>query len=226
MVILVNVSLKLGTITDGDGIFRIPVRVGDTLHISAIPFISKEVIINETIWRSGKISLYMEPKITELDEVVISTIDLTGDLLKDISSVKIEKIYVDPRDLGLPLNTRPVMTTEERRYYAAKGGAGALGSLINAISGRTKMLKKHLEVSRLVAKINVNRFRFSDTLYMKELKIPEEHIEDFVYYVFEDQEVVRNIENEDIFKILEMFKQKAPEYIELKKAEDLHFKNR
>ncbi len=58
------------------------------------------------------------------------------------------------------------MTVEQRKLYSATSGAGAIGSLINAISGRTKMLKKHVEVGKLRAAVESKRDQFSDSIYM------------------------------------------------------------
>ena len=69
----------------------------------------------------------------------------SGDLTKDAALTKgAPELY--PEDLGLPRNTAPKRTVEERRYYTAvTSGAGIpLDGLINSITGRLKMLKQHI----------------------------------------------------------------------------------
>jgi len=215
---VVNISSKQGTTTRSNGVFTVNVRQNDTIHISAVQYESREFVVNETMFNRKKISLYLIPKVTELDEVTISNIDLTGDIEKDIKSTKLKPV-ITAASLGLPENAHPTFTAEERRFYSATGGAGALGSLINAISGRTAMLKRHLEISRLVLKVNKVRDKFSDTLYMKELNIPEELIEDFVYYIFEDEKAIKKVEQENLLELLDYMMDKSKVYIALKGKE-------
>ena len=138
---VVNISLKKGTVTDPNGLFTIEARLNDTINISAVQYESRQFVVNQTMFNRKKISLYLIPKINELAPVEISNIDLTGDLNKDIRSTKFKK-EVSAKELGIPENTAPKRTIEERRYYTAvTSGAGIpLDGLINSITGRLKML--------------------------------------------------------------------------------------
>ncbi len=216
---IVNTSLKAGTVTNAEGIFYIKAQKGDTLHISAVSYESRELVINEPSWKKGMLSFYLHPKVNELDEVFLSNSELSGNLQKDMASVVLKKTTIDPRELGLPANARPIMNLEERRYYGATSGAGPVGMLINAISGRTKMLKKHLETSRLEAIVQKNKSKFSTSFYVDNLQIPKELIEDFVFYIFEDPKVNRYLRKEAILELLEFMQEKATLYLELKKTE-------
>ena len=81
------------------------------------------------------------------------------------------------------------------------------------------MLKKHIEVSRFEKLVQESRYRISDTVYMKKLNIPEELIEDFVYYVFEDKEIIAQISNENYLELLDFLKAKSKVYLKLKEQE-------
>lgn len=215
---IVNLGLKIGAITDGNGTFKIRTRINDTINISGIQYEPRQIVITPTIYNRKRISLYLIPKINVLEEVQLSNISLTGNLKQDILDSKI-KPQITAASLGLPENARPIMIPEERRFYAATGGAGPLGSLINAISGRTKMLKKHLEVARLHAKIERNRNKFSDSIYMKQLNIPTTLIEDFVYYVFEDKEAIDTMDKENLLDLLNLMLSKSDAYLRTKENE-------
>lgn len=214
---VVNISLRRGTITNQKGVFEIPIRLNDTLNISAVQYESRQLLVTETIFNRRKISLYLMPKINELEEVTISNIDLSGDLSKDIGGV-VFKTYIDPRDLGIPLNRQPTRSPEERRYDSATGGAGAVGMLLNAISGRTKMLKQHLEIAKLRGLVAQKREKYADSVYMQSLNIPPELIEDFVYYIFEDKKAIRLVDARNSLELLDHMMVQAPVYLELKKA--------
>lgn len=224
---IVNLGLKIGTITDLNGVFKIRARINDTINISGIQYEPRQIVITPTIYNRKRISLYLIPKINVLEEVQLSNVSLSGNLKQDVLASKI-KPQITAASLGLPVNARPIMTPEERRFYGATGGAGPLGSLINAISGRTKMLKKYLEISMLQAKIERNRNKFSDSLYMKQLNIPEVLIEDFVYYVFEDEEAINAIDKENLLELLNLMLSKSDAYLKTKENEgaiDMPIKN-
>jgi len=217
---VVNISLKKGTITDSNGFFTIEARVNDTINISAVQYESRQLVVNQTMFNRKKISLYLIPKVNELEAVEISNIDLTGDLTKDIRSTKFKK-EVYAKELGIPENTAPKRTVEERRYYTAvTSGAGIpLDGLINSITGRLKMLKKHIEVSRFEKLVQESRHRISDTIYMKNLNIPESYIEDFVYYVFEDKKAKELVDANNALGLLEFMMLKSQPYLTLKESE-------
>ena len=218
---VVNISLRKGSVTNAQGVFTIPARVNDTINISAVQYESRQFVVNKTIYDRKKISLYLVPKITQLDEVYLSNIELTGDIRKDVMSTSLKPV-VTAASLGLPQNAHPTFTPEERRLYTAQSSSGGIvpiGALINAISGRTAMLKQHLAVSRLQAAVARTKNKFSDTLYMKELNIPSALIEDFVYYVFEDTHAKELVDANNALGLLEFMMQKSKPYIRLKESE-------
>ena len=217
---VVNLSLKMGTITDIDGRFTIKARLNDTINISAVQYESRQFVVNQTIFNRKKITLYLIPKINELEEVNISNINLSGNLGSDSENTKVNPV-LSPQDLGLPVNTAPPRTVEERRYYeAVSGGSGIpLNPILNAITGRLKMLRHHVEVSRFAQKIQETRSTFSDSIYMRELNIPEDLIEDFVYYIFEDEEANTYVNTNDALGLLEFMMTKSKSYLTLKENE-------
>ncbi|WP_396595950.1 hypothetical protein [Dokdonia sp. R86516] len=210
---IVNLSLKRGTITSSNGQFAIEARLNDTINISAVQYEPRQFVVNETMYNRGKITLYLIPKITELDQVNISNIDLTGDITKDIGSTTYEP-KITPTDLGIPENTAPPRTVEERRYHTAisSGGGIPIDGLINSITGRLKMLKKHIEVSRFEKLVQESRYTFSDSIYMNELNIEKEYIEDFVYYTFEDPKAKELVDTNNALGLLDFMIEKSAAY--------------
>jgi len=217
---IVNISMQRGTITTRSGQFSIEARRNDTINISAVQYESRQFIVNETMFKRGKISLYLIPKVTTLDQVNISNINLTGDIRKDIGSTTYER-KITPTDLGIPENTAPPRTVEERRYHTAVSSAGGfpLDGLINSITGRLKMLKKHIEVSRFEKLVQESRYQFSDSIYMNELNIEKEYIEDFVYYIFEDPEAKELVDANNALGLLDFMIKKSAVYKSLMNQE-------
>ncbi|WP_405226753.1 hypothetical protein [Dokdonia sp. Asnod1-B02] len=217
---IVNLNMRRGTITSSNGQFSIETRLNDTINISAVQYEPRQFVVNETMYNRGKITLYLIPKITELDQVNISNTDLTGDITKDIGSTTYERT-ITPTDLGIPENTAPPRTVEERRYHTAisSGGGIPLDGLINSITGRLKMLKKHIEVSRFEKLVQESRYTFSDSIYMNELNIEKEYIEDFVYYTFEDPKAKELVDANNALGLLDFMIKKSAAYKALMKKD-------
>ncbi len=215
---VVNITFQKGAITDSGGSFVIPARLRDTINISAVQYESRQFVVSEKMFYDREVTLYLIPKITELDEVQLSNIDLTGNLKNDVENLVVDKVY-SPKDFGIPGNTAPERTVEERRLYTATSSGGGIipiGALINAITGRTKMLKKHVEVSKFQMKVERTRERLSDKLYMNELLIPRSLIEDFVFYALEDEEASKKVNLKNQIELLAYLQTKAPTYRKLK----------
>ncbi len=223
---VVNISLKKGAITNEAGVFEIPVRVHDTINISAVQYESRQFVVTQKMYDRKRMSLYLVPKINQLDEVEISNINLTGDLRRDILNTPLKKTLT-AADLGLPANKHAPFTPEERRMYSASpAGAGAFGALIMAINGQAKQYKKQLEIMRFQIKVEKARSTFSDTLYMKSLNIPETLIEDFVYFVFEEKKAEGKDDKENAIELLDYMLTKSKKYLVLKEKEGVLTKNK
>ena len=66
------------------------------------------------------------------------------------------------------------------------GGAIGLDPLLNAISGRTAMLKKELEVERKERLMTKVENQFKPEYFTNRLKIPSEYVKGFLYYIADD----------------------------------------
>lgn len=216
---VVNISSKKGAITNEMGYFEIPVQISDTIHISAVQYESREFIVTQKMYDRSEVSLYLVPKINVLDEVEISNINLTGNLRRDILNTPLKK-EITAAELGLPANAHAPFTPEERRLYSSSAkGAGPLGALIMAINGQAKQYKKHLETARFQIKVEKARENFSDSLYMKSLNIPEDLIEDFVFFVFEEKKKEGKNDKENLIELLDYMLTKSKKYLHLKEKE-------
>jgi len=127
----------------------------------------------------------MEPLVRFLNEVIVNE-------YKNINAVSLGII---PHDI------KQSTPAERKLFTATGGGKNQYGlntkisgdAILNAISGRTAMLKKELEVEKketLMDKIN----GWYETLYFtKTLKIPEDYVKGFLFYIVEDAKFVEAV---------------------------------
>ena len=184
-----NITSQIATITDLEGNFSIRVEVGDTLIFSAIQFKRKQVPISQNLMDSPFIQIPMEEFVNELKEVTVQPFGLSGDIAKDVTGLQLEK-DVSAEALGLPNAHVRIITQSERKLQEASRGmytlraplAVNINPIINAITGRTKMLKNRVKDDKRYAQTKKIQNSYADSIFQIHLRIPQEKIDDFMYY--------------------------------------------
>lgn len=210
---ILNLSARTATITNADGVFRLEVSQGDTLMISAVRYMRLMWVISPEALEAGEIEIPLQPFVNELDEVVVSPYALTGDLAEDLTRVPENKAPTS-YSLNLPNATARKYTPTENRLNEATTGAGLvpLNPLLNAITGRTKRLKKQLAVENRFAKLMEIRQPFADSVFVDQLGIPEERLSDYLYFCEVDSLFNAVAYSGDQLRIWAFFRRKGEEY--------------
>ncbi|WP_019671316.1 carboxypeptidase-like regulatory domain-containing protein [Eudoraea adriatica] len=211
---VMNTSSNRATITDEEGLFSIAARLNDTILFSAVQYKRVNLVVTRAMLESSSIVVPLEEFINELDEVVVRPYNLSGDLGRDMNNLKTDKVYV-AATLGLPNAYVKPITQAERKLNEATTGGGLvpLNPIINAISGRTKYLKKVLASQEKYARTSRVREYYADSLFVKYLKIPENKIEDFMYYCEVDNSFSSVVDSHDRLKIWEYLKLRSTAYL-------------
>lgn len=216
---IMNTSAGNATISDEEGRFTIDVTIGDTLLISAVQYKRKSLVMSASILESSIAYITLEEFVNELDEVVVRPYNLTGDLLRDMQQMKTDPV-VTASTLGLPnAYVKPMMQSERLLREASLGpfSIGMLTSipfnpLINAITGRTKMLKKRVARDKKYLLSQRVRNYYPDSIFVKRLGIPEDNISDFMYYCEVDEHFDSIVATDDHMKILNLLVLKSKAY--------------
>ena len=212
---VMNTTRSRATITDETGNFNIGVNLGDTLLLSAVQFKRKTLLISGAMLESLRIDVPLEEFVNVLDEVILRPYDLSGDLTRDMRQMKTEGV-VTASTLGLPnAYVKPLSQAERMKHEATTGGGLVpLNPLLNAITGRTKYLKKRIAMENKYARTNRVRAFYPDSVFVKELSIPESKIDDFMYYCEVDIAFSAVVDTHDRLKIWEYLKKKSSLYRE------------
>lgn len=184
-----NISFQKSTITDAAGNFTIPARVNDTLVFSALTYQKKEIVVTNAIFSSKEITVTLTEFVNELDEVTVRPYNLSGNLSTDLGTLQTDPV-VTSNTLGLPNANVKKLTQSQRLLKEASFGPFSVGTLmsvpfnpiINAISGRTKMLKKRVALDKSYRRTQGVQELYVDSLFVRDLKIPLERIHDFMYF--------------------------------------------
>lgn len=212
---VLNISSSKAVITDSNGFFAINVKLNDTLVFSAVQFKKKQIVIKQEMLDSRFLSVPLEDELTELDEVVVTPYNLSGDIAKDLLTLQIGPV-ITASSLGLPNANVYVPTKSERELYEATSGGGLLPvtPILNAISGRTKMLKERVARNKLYDRTERVRQFYTDSLYSAELSIPQTKIDDFLYFCEIDTEFQSLVDAHDILQIWSYMEKKSVIYRE------------
>jgi hypothetical protein len=177
---VLNISTKKAAITDIDGYFEIKARLYDTLVFSAVQYKKKQIIVSADILASKLIYVNLDASLTELNEVTVRLYNLSGELSRDMNSLEVGEV-VTAFSLGLPNSNVKKMTQTDRILYSAQN-AGSPIAFLNVITGETKRLKEMAARQRKYMRTELIRRTYHDSLYVKQLKIPQEKIDDFMYF--------------------------------------------
>ena len=162
---VVNLGNEKVTVTNNKGEFSILAKADDILVFSSMTLEMKRMLVDEDDLKSEMITIYMTPKINELNEVIVKKNAAEG-----ISIIPGQKHY----------------TPAERKLYTAT--SGLLDAPLNWLSGRTEMLKKEIIVERKERMLYKVGVLYDDKYYIQTLKVPEIYIDDFQRYIIEDKE--------------------------------------
>lgn len=224
---VINLTSHRGTITDTNGRFEISAQVNDIIDISALQFVNKKFIVTETMIKERTVYIELEPQMTILPEITLSTATLTGNLARDMSSLD-KEVKVSGDFLEEP---RRIPTPAERRLYSATTRGSdlvpdredlrfdiPLNAVFNAISGRTRNIKTLIDKQRALKQVVALENKFAPTFFTDALEIEVSKIEDFLFYAQAVNDTVYNHEKYNALALLEALVKEAASYKTLQKT--------
>ena len=190
---IINLKTNKGTFSNDFGDYKIIVSVGDTLQFSSVQHKTVYRIINDFIYRSEVLDVFLTNSTYELDEVVLKTNDLDGflslDLKKtpedkraealkktmDFSNVNMKAVYngdyIDQR-------VRPPMNNVDPTAMFAGAGGGV--SIPVKFSERLWALRRDLDFKTNFPKKILSEF--GEPFFENDLGIPPEKYYNFLEY--------------------------------------------
>lgn len=192
-----NINTNKATLTQKGGYFSIDAHANDTLIFSAVHLIGREKVVSPADMNKSLVFVPMEYAENVLDEIII---DRT----------------VTTESLGLG-GARKLTPAQRRLYRATSSGGGIIpiDAIVNAISGRTKMLEKaaDLEQEEFFVKRLLNKF--NPEFYTEKLNIPSQYYMAFGYFLAQDTNITSSYQTVDITQLNIMYTEKAVEFLEI-----------
>jgi len=215
---IINITSGLATISSEEGSFSIGAKLNDTIRISAIGYQPKLLVLDQQKFNQFSLVVELDTEVIALNEVVLMPFNLSGDLAIDMGVLRVED-QVSEFSLGLPNATVKPLRKSQRLLHEATTGGGILpiNPILNGISGRTKKLKKLVDLDLKNQQTLRTRYYFPDSLFVKYLKIDQDKILDFMFYCETDAEFTYYSRINDKFKLWELMRIKSIDYREQNK---------
>ncbi|UKM66302.1 carboxypeptidase-like regulatory domain-containing protein [Flavobacteriaceae bacterium GSB9] len=222
-----NASSNIGTVTDEDGTFSLKVALNDQIEVSALQYQNITFRINEDIIKSRKMKLFLIEEINKLEEVVVVTKGLTGNLVADMEDAKPFKPKLDALYFGVKHSAeydfeKDYKTEAENVAMNTKGVAVVNGlDVVNVVDQlllplfRSKVSdKKTVQVPDVP--IESIKYYFGSEFLMDNFNIPEHRVEDFIQYVQADGFDFSLLNYGNEMEFLELLNQKSKTFLKSK----------
>lgn len=180
---ITNLRSESAVTSDEKGNYSLFVKVGDTIEFKSLQIETKKIAIQPNDLTKTLLVTQLISKTFALEEVEIK-------VNKEINAVSLG-ILEKPAKKYTPAE-RKLRTAEELHWYSPlliPIGGMSVDGMLNAISGRTAMLKKELEIERKERLMLKIESQFQHDYFTQKLKIPEENVKGFLFYIVEDEKL-------------------------------------
>ena len=168
---VVNVTAQINTITDGEGAFEIPVKIGDEVVFSSVQYMIRTVEITPEIIKKNRLIITVNEKINALEEVVI-----TPDDTEKFLDLKEEEFkgYDYERDKSTRLENTIV------RQGQLKNGLNLINIaklIVKAVNDKTEEEKRNLKPSEILSYV------FDTEFFTGDLELKNDQIVGFLEHI-------------------------------------------
>ena len=195
-VYVTNLSSQSTVYTDYFGAFKIPAKPGDVIRFTSIISDRKDVTVTAEDLQNQ--SNFVELKIAyyDIQEVVISKFKPTGNLRKDVSSLKTgEKALALQKMIGLPApkgdGTSPQLPVAG---FAGGGLTFSLESIYDILSGDRQKKERASQYEKMNSAVTGIKNYFG-TAYFTNLKIPANYIDNFLQFVYTSDNILPYVQS-------------------------------
>lgn len=229
-VVITNKSTKVYSVSDITGSFKVHAQVGDTLLFQAPFLIDRNFEVRESTFDLKPLVIHMNYEVITLQDVIARP-PLTGDLKKDMKSVRlrddVEKIYAN---LGIDIRTLDMKPKERREEVLGKLGPIPIPTSLNvealykSITGYYRKMENLNQFEKLEKRLVDVQEYLGKQYFVDVLGIPETDIRGFLLYTYDHSngEYESYYLQEDYLSFARLFKEKAPIFkrrLEIRDAE-------
>ena len=189
-----NTSSNTGIITDEKGEFKLKVTLNDNIEVSALQYQNISFKVNEAIIESKRMKLFLIEEINKLDEVIVFTKGLSGNLDIDVEATapfkpKLDALYFGVRnskeyDFEKDYKSEVNNITVDRQHLPMVNGLNIVNVvdqlLLPLFRAKVKDKKKAGVPDVPIESI---KYYFGSEFLVDNFNIPEHRVEEFIRFV-------------------------------------------
>lgn len=169
---VINTTAEKATITNEDGEFTIPVKLGDELVFTSVNYQIEVLEVSEEILKRNRLVVEVNEKVTELDEVVVSPENQERFLELKNEQFKEYQYETDPTTEVVNIALDPTV----------RGMQDGL-NFVNLFKALASLGEEEQAPRPQLRMSDVLRQVYDDRFFVQDLQIPQEQIENFLDYV-------------------------------------------
>ena len=189
-VYVTNITAQKTVYTDYFGTFKIPAKPGDVIRFTSIVTDRTDVKVTAEQLQTNKNFVELKIAYYDIQEVVINKFKPTGNLRKDVLSLKNgEKAMALQKMIGLPApkgdGTSPQLPVAG---FSGGGLTFSLESIFDILSGERKKQERAQQYEKMnIAITNIKNY-YGES-YFSDLKIPSNLIDNFLQFVYSSDNI-------------------------------------
>lgn len=211
-IFITNLSTHYTAVSDANGGFKIPAKVGDILRFTSLISERKDLKVSERHLKTDKNYVEIELAYREIPEVVIK-FRPTGILKKDVRAIKdTERKMEIATIVGLPEPKGDGYAPPPS--FSIANGIGATGvveHIYDVVSGDIHR-KKRLKDYEIMHNGIILMKKYFGTEYFKKVGIPEHLIDDFLMFIYKSDNIKKYINVENLEAIRPYIEKYLPIY--------------
>jgi hypothetical protein len=189
-----NTSTNMGAITDENGEFVLKVALNDNIEVSALQYQNISFKVNKAIIDSRSMKLFLIEEINKLDEVIVTTKGLTGNLNLDMEATKPFEPKLDALYFGVKRSSEYEFEKDykteveniaiDRQHQPMVNGlniVNVVGQLLLPLFRSGVKDKKLAGVPEVP--IESIKYYFGSEFLIDNFNIPEHRVEEFIRFV-------------------------------------------
>ncbi len=197
---VVNNTAQQNTITDSDGNFELPMRVGDEIIFSSVQYKITTVKVTPEILQKSRMVIALNERVNELDEIVVTPentekfLDLKKEEFKKVDYVQDKSTKVENR------------LTDDRQFEYGLNFINIAKLLVKALKDKSPQERLTLTPSKILPYV------LEDSFFTQDLELPQDQVVGFLEHLDKTMPSDRLLKKDMEFQLIEYLYQASEKY--------------